>query len=218
MRDLTALLSLQQFADSALPIGGAAHSLGLESLSYAGFLHADNLELFLAAYLEESGTLDATYCALSCELAQKEALEQWLSLNVEYGARRLARESRDASAAMGRRFLSLAAGVSGIETLIVAAERAAEAHLAPSFGFVAGAMCIKPEIAAAAFLQQSITTLISACQRLLALGQTRAQQILWNLKPEIVRAAQARTLSSFTPLLDIAAARHPNQPTRLFMS
>lgn len=218
MRDLTALLSLQQFADSALPIGGAAHSFGLESLAGAGLLNIDNLEPFLAAYMEESGTLDASYCALGCELAQREALEKFLQLNIEYAARRLARESRDASSAMGRRFLSLAAHVSDIEVLLAASQNVDEAHLAPCFGFVAGALGLDPETAAAAYLQQSMTALISACQRLLALGQTRAQEILWNLKPAIVRAARTPILSSFTPLLDIASARHPNQTTRLFIS
>jgi len=218
VRDLTALLSLQQFADSALPIGGAAHSFGIESLVDAVLLSIDNLESFLAAHLEESGTLEAAYCGLSCELAQEDALQNFLQLNIEYGARRIARESRDASAAMGRRFLHLAARVSDFDLLAAASQDAHEAHLAPCFGFVAGALGVEPETAAAAYLQQSITTLISACQRLLALGQTRAQEILWNLKPGIVRAAQTRAFSSFTPLLDIASARHPNQATRLFIS
>ena len=38
-------------------------------------------------------------------------------LNAELGARKLARESRDGSAAMGRRFLRLAASISGEELL-----------------------------------------------------------------------------------------------------
>jgi urease accessory protein len=82
---------------------------------------------------------------------------------------------------------------------------------------------IAPGTAAAAYLQQSITALISACQRLLPLGQTQAHQILWNLKPAIIaaverRAADPALASSFTPLLDVASARHATLYTRLFMS
>jgi len=214
------LLQLQQLADSALPIGGAAHSFGLESLVDAGLLNTDHLERFLTDYLEEAGTLEAAYCAASCGAN----LSEWLRWNVEFGARKMARESRDASAAMGRRFLRLAANISGHPLLIDASALDAELHLPACFGFVAGALEICPPTAAAAYLQQSITTLVSACQRLLPLGQTRAHQILWNLKPAIVRAAEHAAsstpgqISCFTPLVDVASARHATLYTRLFMS
>ena len=70
---------------------------------------------FLQDYLAEAGALEAAYCAASCGAS----LHEWLALNAELGARKLARESRDGSAAMGRRFLRLAANMSGAD----AAER-----------------------------------------------------------------------------------------------
>jgi urease accessory protein len=231
-RERLGLLCLQQFADSALPIGGAAHSFGLESLVDRGFLNPENLEQFLSDYLGEAGTLEASYCFASCKLACQAAderiLDQWSTWNAELGARKLARDSRDASSAMGRRFLRLAAQVSNISLLVSAArwitEREAEVHLAACFGLVAGAMELDADFATVAYLQQSMSTLVSCCQRLIPLGQTRAHQILWSLKPAILCAAEqgaqrpAMSVDCFTPLLDIASARHPGLHTRLFMS
>jgi urease accessory protein len=209
--DLLALLQLQQFADSAFPIGAAAHSFGLESLVDSGFVGIDNLERFLSGYLAEAGALEASYCERGCELARVSgSADEWLALNHEFGSRKPARESRDASAAMGRRFLQLAARMR--------LDVPSEGHLAPSFGYVAGMLGIAPEFAAAAYLQQSMTTLLSCCQRLLPLGQTRAQEMLWNLRPAIVSAAESGSVHCFTPLVDIASARHPMLHTRLFIS
>ena len=214
------LLQLQQFADSALPIGGAAHSFGVETLVDQKLLDVDALQGFLQDYLQETGALEAAYCAFSCTLP---GIPEWLRSNAELGARKLTRESRDASAAMGRRFLRLAANISGDELLIAASELGAEVHLATCFGLAAGVFGIDTATAAAAYLQQSMTTLISACQRLLPLGQTQAHQILWNLKPSIIAAVKGTgsdpsLASSFTPLLDVASARHATLYTRLFIS
>ena len=214
------LLQLQQLADSAFPIGSAAHSLGLESLVEAGFLNVDTLARFLEDYLAESGVLEAAYCRASCGAG----IDDWLALNIDLGARKLARESRDASSSMGRRFLRLAAAISNHPSLLAAAQLDGEVHLAACFGFVAGALRVDAHSAVVAYLQQSMAALISACQRLLPLGQTQAHTILWNLKPSILRTAEnastvpARQASCFTPLVDLASARHATLYTRLFMS
>lgn len=202
----TALLRLLHLADSALPIGGTAHSFGLETLADEGSLTPESLETFLRAYLEEAGTLEAVFVRRSWKDGDLGALSGELS------ARKPARESREASLKLGRRFAELLNGILGravIET---------ELHYCIAFGFAGASLNIPVDSVVAAYLNQSIAGLISACQRLMPLGQVAASTILWNLKPAIARASHAEEVSCFNAYLELASMRHGSLETRLFIS
>ncbi len=220
-----ALLRLLQFSDSALPIGTAAHSFGLESLAADGQLTVEELTSFLQDYLEEAGCFEAVFCRLAHE---SDDVARWLLLNQQYSAFRCARESREASATLGRRFLQLAASVTQSPELTHALEcslsEGVDMHLCTAFGRVGALLGIDRQTVAACYLHQSTASLISACQRLLPLGQNRASQILWDLKPAIVAtverslALSLEEVSCFLPALDVASMSHPSLATRLFVS
>ena len=235
-KDALAFLQLLQLADSALPIGTAAHSFGLETLVAERWLEVEDLEHFLHAYLLETGMLECTFCLLAqrLSLGLDEALlvgclEQWVALNARLSAFKLARESREASGALGRRLLQLAQGLE-LHPLLPDFLRAARAagcatHQSVAFGLIGGLLTIDATDVALAYLQQSLTSLISACQRLLPLGQSRAGQILWHLHASMLAtversivAADDNAIVSFTPLMDLGSMLHPALPTRLFIS
>jgi urease accessory protein len=213
------MLKLLQLADSALPIGGAAHSFGLESLVAGNLLDVDTLPGFLVDYLEETGVLEAAFCRAAHRLAQDGGLPaEWTALNQRLSARKPAHESRTASLTLGRRFLQL---FSAVESTGVPA---GDAHYATAFGYTGGVLGVEESIAAAVYLQQSVNGLVSACQRLMPLGQHRAARLLWDLKPMILDAVRAsgvadsHAVGSFAPVIEIASMRHVALGTRLFIS
>ena len=199
--DEIALLRLLQLADSALPVGAAAHSFGLESLIEDGMVTVDGMESFLQGYLQENGLLEAAFCRAAHRLTQVSGDEfgaEWRNLNQQLSARKPARESRDASLSLGRRLLRLAS-----ELLPkIALPLDADAHHVTAFGLVAGVAGIDEHSAVLAWLHQSTSALVSAAQRLAPLGQTRASRMLWKLKPAMLDLVDMSfaDVSCFTPL------------------
>ena len=222
-------LRLLHLADSALPIGALAHSFGLESLVSNGVLQVAELPRFLDGYLEEAGLVEAVFCREAYSLADASAPEfsthRWIELNETLSARKPARESCAGSAALGRNFLQAVIALGDFPVLREALEiRPAMIHHSAAFGLVSGAIGIDQDRAVLAFLHQWIASSVSACQRLLPLGQTEATRILWNLKPAMIQTARRSAACSiddawcFTPLLDCGAMEHPALSTRLFIS
>lgn len=232
--DTVQFLRLLQLSDSALPIGSTAHSFGLETLTEMGELSVERLEVFLQGYLAEAGGLEAAFCRRSYRIFSRDETvsfeKQWLALNNDLSAFKTARESRVASATLGRRFLQLVANLEGSvqlnDVLRTAKSQGVDIHYSTAFGLGGALLGVDETATVLAYLQQSLAGLVSACQRLLPLGQSQASAILWRLKPTLVEVAQSsKDLAThpeesavFTPLLDLGSMRHPNLVTRLFIS
>jgi urease accessory protein len=226
-----AYLQLLHLADSALPIGALAHSFGLESLVSAEILTAGALPGFLHGYLQEAGMLEAVACREAFQIvAQRSDFPgiRWIEINDCLSALKPARESRAASAALGRNFLQAALLLGEFTVLREAREASLKAtsliHHAAAFGLVSAAFAFEETRAVLAYLHQMSASLVSVCQRLLPIGQSEATRILWNLKPSIVEASILSAnytldeVSCFMPLLDCGAMEHPALATRLFIS
>jgi urease accessory protein len=225
-------LRLLHLADSALPIGGLAHSFGLESLVEKGLLGPVNLEEFLRGYLEETGFLEAVFCREGFGLGARPCAEtfatEWVGLNERLSAMKPARESRAGSGSLGKNFLAAVAGLGDFEMVREALRASKQAggliHHSVAFGFAGGVLILAEERVVAAYLHQSVASLVSACQRLMPLGQSAATKILWDLKRtigETARQSSGRSLDDaccFMPVLDWGAMEHPGLTTRLFIS
>lgn len=251
LKSSLAELRLLHLADSAFPIGSLAHSFGLESLVDSGYLDVAALPGFLRGYLEEAGVLEASFLraafalgagASDCDTSQprskespKQWLQEWLNLCDRLSALKPARESRTGSAALGENLLNTVLAAEDMPTVRAALVAARElrdgrrtlVHHSLAFGLLAGALGLDEERAVLAFLHQTVASLVSACQRLLPLGQTAATRILWDLKTAVIDAAarsagankqNVADVSCFMPLLDWGAMEHPSLTTRIFIS
>lgn len=232
--DTLPFLRLLQLADSALPIGSTAHSFGLESVTVEDNLSVEQLEGFLQDYLLTNGEFESVFCRLGHRLARVADPEQfsaeWLHLNTRLSAFKMARESRTASATLGRRFLQLVCTLEESsrlqQALQIAKTQHADIHYSIAFGLVGAILRIDETTTLLAYLQQALSSLISTCQRLLPLGQNQASGIVWRLKTIVVEIAETsihsaqrpEELTLFTPLLDMGSIRHPMLATRLFIS
>jgi len=235
-----------QLADSAFPIGASSHSFGLETLTAEGILRASEIELFLADQLWEGGQVEARFVRLAYQAAtladEQDRTTYWLALNRAIGATKGARESRVASATLGRRFLQTVAHLEDDPLLQQyqqkATATAVDIHYAVAFGFVGGHLVLGEEETVLAYLQQMAMGLLSACLRLLPIGQGRTGEILWRLKEPLLAVAAASHaslpaisagmapdwqqflvgISTFAPVVELASMRHPTLSTRLFVS
>jgi urease accessory protein len=217
-----ALLRLLQLGDSALPVGAAAHSFGLETLTAEEIVTADDLAPFLRDYLREAGVFEAAACRAGFGCATD--IENWQPVNEMISAMKQARESRSASASLGKRFLRLARDLHGSNVLQAAWDAGGDIHASPAFGLVGAALGLDEDAVALACLRQALTAIVSASQRLLPVGQTTASVLLWELNADVCAAAdRSRGLAldeacAFAPMLDCASMRHPALFTRLFIS
>ncbi len=222
-------LRLLHLADSALPIGALAHSFGLESLVSRELLGVGDLPEFLRGFLEEAGMVEAVFCREGFRLgATALRADRWVQLNDRLSALKSARESRVGSASLGRNFLNAVTVLGDFavvrEALRVSKEAGSLVHHSPAFGLVSAMLGFDEDRAVLAYLHQLIASLVSACQRLLPLGQNAATKILWDLKPTMLDAADRSRACAlddaccFMPLLEWGAMEHPGLRTRLFIS
>ncbi|MCX6017760.1 MAG: hypothetical protein NTZ50_04525 [Chloroflexi bacterium] len=217
MSDAIQLLRLLHLADSALPVGAAAHSFGLEMLASNASVDMARLPLFLQSYVEETLAFEAWFVrAGHRSSAEKFDAVGWKTLNIRLSAFKAARESRAASLMMGRRLLQLLAHLEAVDA------PSGDAHYSAAFGYAGGVLGSSAADVALAYVQQSAMGMVSCAQRLLPLGQQAAQRMLWQLKPALAVAVEKSTGDApppcCAPMLDISSMQHARLDARLFIS
>ncbi len=221
-----ALLRLLQISDSAFPTGSFSHSMALEAFSEAGELRgADDLERVVGLYLSTLATSDCVALRASYGVG----LEELFRVDRLLTATKLARELRQASASTGKRFL-LGVAALGVEGGTLGAfteavrEGASPGNLAVGYGVVAPPLGLGVEETLRGYLYAGVAALVAAGQKLVPLGGSVAQRVLFGLGEGVEGAArisetvEVEDMHAFAPTIDARSMMHERQRTRLYIS
>ncbi|MEO0852276.1 MAG: urease accessory protein UreF [Cyanobacteria bacterium J06648_11] len=221
----TPLLNLLQLASPTLPVGAYSYSEGLETLVESGTIaSASELQEWLSCELEWGGTaIDAAIAARAYRAVgqgDRERLHYW---NLWWSAARETEELRSQSWQMGR---SLTRLLSELDPNVTPWLQAVglPCNFAIAFGLAAAMWQVDLESALLAYLQNWAGNAIGAGVKLIPLGQTAGQQLLFQLAPHIAKAVatvialEDAELSSCSWGVALASSQHETQTVRLFQS
>jgi urease accessory protein len=225
-------LRLLQLCSPALPVGAYSYSEGIETLCDRHIIYD---ELTLSHWLEqelkygsirvEVGVLIRAY--YSTQLRNLETLKYW---NNWLSATRETKELRASSWQMGTSLGKLLVDISPLEFeeifgyLYSTSYPDGVCNLAIAFGIAAATWEIDRNILVSAYLQMWVANLVSAGVKLIPLGQTAGQKIIFNLNDLINQISteilnlQDDELESCNWGLAIASMHHEYQYSRLFRS
>lgn len=224
-----ALLRLLQLASPTLPVGAFSYSEGLETLVHQQQITStEQLVHWLKQELRHGAIrMDAALMLRCYRTSQAQDWQQLLAWNQWINASRETEELRLQSEQMGRSLLRLLQQLTpalNIPSETLAQLQAEHCHFATAFGLAAAHWQILEDQALLGYLQSWATNLIAAAVKLIPLGQTAGQQLLFDLQHQLEQAVETIPLLQDDELetcgwgLSLASMNHETQYSRLFRS
>lgn len=224
------LVSALQFADSFLPAGSFTTSYGLEQFVAAeDVADADEVRALVETYLaRQIGPCEMVALRAAHSAAEAHDSDGLCRADRRFTAVQLPAEFRESSTRTGSQLLSLVAETEDDDFLAAYDNRVDHRDAPGNYPVVLGAVTasvgLNARDAALVLGYSFVTDLLGAAQRVLRIGHTDVQQVVTDVRPQIVAAWEEnrdRTLDEmapFAPLVDIASAEHERAERRLFLS
>jgi urease accessory protein len=231
MAEPSALYDLLSWMSPAWPIGGFAHSGGLEWAVEEGLVIDRASTLDWAMDLLDHGAIhnDAVLFVYAWRAADRGDAEALAEVAELAAASQTGHERRLEATAQGAAFRRIALSTAdspAFSTLLTGvADEDLTYTVAAAVLFAAQGIAL--EAALTAWLHGVVSNLVSAAQRLVPLGQTDGQHVLRDLRPAILAAMERAAalpadgdpfdaMGGCTLVADIGCMAHETQYTRLF--
>lgn len=226
--DKKKLYALYQINGGTFPTGGFSQSWGLETYVAEGEIDdADAFNEFLHTYiLHCTGMCEGPIILRAYELAEPLQVGELRELEQLSNASRVTRESREAGLRMGKAFFRIMAPILEDSRLDEIEEifTGKDVSYPVIYGIVCRLLDIEAEEALRAYVYSAASTLVQSAVKLVPLGNTEAQEVLFRAADVMEKAVELAVetpideITNFCPGTDIAGLRHESLPVRLYMS
>ena len=227
---LGSLIEILHITDPTLPIGGFSHSNGLETYVQQNLVkNMSSTQDFVESMLRNNYKYnDGLAVKLAFEFTLENNLEEILNLDNECHALKAPREVREGSQKLGARLIKIYGQLLGdpflnkINRLIL--EKKMHGHYAVIYGIITALLKLDKEKVTCAFLYNAAVSMITNAVKLVPLGQTDGQQIIYNVQGLIedltleIMELERDMHGVCNAALDIKCMQHEHLYSRLYMS